>query len=346
MFLVPMHAPGVSIRRRPTASGWTLSDVHFDAVSLGPDALLGTLHGGWSQLLSAVGTEGGGIFHVGFAQRALDELRTSAVDATEFGKFCAETAAAQRLALRAIPDADRVAAPPAASAMAKVYATELLQRIARFSGAERDYVEWVHPTIGGGTNEMKRTQIARSLLAGPGATTTIAVASDANHSPATTLAAAADMAGAAGAALELAVERARERHQFGRPIGEFQAIAHRLADAAIDVTVVDLAVDAAALALEHDDPQAPLLAAQAKALANEALPASMPTSRSTSGTAASSRWPGSTEPRPNSTGSSPRPCSPHPTCESFAPQRPLALTSPRKGEDRDHNASRTGAPRH
>ncbi|HEU5006159.1 MAG TPA: acyl-CoA dehydrogenase family protein [Jatrophihabitantaceae bacterium] len=41
-------------------------------------------------------------------------------------------------------------------------------------------------------------------------------------------------------ALELTAEYARERQQFGRPIGSFQAVAQRLADAYIDVEAVRL----------------------------------------------------------------------------------------------------------
>ena len=41
-------------------------------------------------------------------------------------------------------------------------------------------------------------------------------------------------------ALELTAAYAREREQFGRPIGSFQAVAQRLADAYIDVEAVRL----------------------------------------------------------------------------------------------------------
>jgi 3-oxocholest-4-en-26-oyl-CoA dehydrogenase beta subunit len=47
-------------------------------------------------------------------------------------------------------------------------------------------------------------------------------------------------AGVAGRALELTAEHARTRVQFGRPVGSFQAVAQRLADAFIDVEAVRL----------------------------------------------------------------------------------------------------------
>ena len=50
----------------------------------------------------------------------------------------------------------------------------------------------------------------------------------------------AAQAGVIERALELTAEYARSRVQFGRPIGSFQAVAQRLADAYIDVEAVRL----------------------------------------------------------------------------------------------------------
>jgi acyl-CoA dehydrogenase len=55
-----------------------------------------------------------------------------------------------------------------------------------------------------------------------------------------TVALAAYQTGVLERALELTAEYAREREQFGRPIGSFQAVAQRLADAYIDVEAVRL----------------------------------------------------------------------------------------------------------
>ena len=46
---------------------------------------------------------------------------------------------------------------------------------------------------------------------------------------------AADLLGSASRALDLAVEYAKDRVQFGRPIGSFQAVKHRCADMLVDV---------------------------------------------------------------------------------------------------------------
>ena len=51
-------------------------------------------------------------------------------------------------------------------------------------------------------------------------------------------------------ALELTAEYAKTREQFGRPIGAFQAVAQRLADAYIDVEAIRLTLWQAAWRLE------------------------------------------------------------------------------------------------
>ena len=61
--------------------------------------------------------------------------------------------------------------------------------------------------------------------------------------------------------LELARSHALDRVQFGRPISEFQAVRHRLADTLVAIETAD-----AGLAAAWDDPS-PDTAAMAKALA-------------------------------------------------------------------------------
>ncbi len=73
--------------------------------------------------------------------------------------------------------------------------------------------------------------------------------------------------GLAQGAFEAATAFAKERHQFGRPIGEFQGLQWMLADMAIQLNAARLAVyRAAASADPFPDP---LLAAQAKVFASE-----------------------------------------------------------------------------
>ncbi|HEY8545810.1 MAG TPA: acyl-CoA dehydrogenase family protein, partial [Acidimicrobiales bacterium] len=65
------------------------------------------------------------------------------------------------------------------------------------------------------------------------------------------LLAAAQQVGLGAAALATGTAYAKERHQFGRPIGSFQAVKHLLADAAVDLEVARAAVDAAAVTLDE-----------------------------------------------------------------------------------------------
>ncbi|MEU3623262.1 acyl-CoA dehydrogenase [Amycolatopsis coloradensis] len=74
---------------------------------------------------------------------------------------------------------------------------------------------------------------------------------------------AAEQAGAAARAFELTVEYSRQRHQFGRPIGGFQALKHRMADLYVLVETARSAAYAA--------PESSRLAAVAKVHCSEAL---------------------------------------------------------------------------
>jgi alkylation response protein AidB-like acyl-CoA dehydrogenase len=83
---------------------------------------------------------------------------------------------------------------------------------------------------------------------------------------------AAEMLGGASRALELAVEHAKDRVQFGRPIGSFQAVKHRCADMLVDVEGMRSSVYHAAWCISADDPDAAVAASTAKVWCSDAGP--------------------------------------------------------------------------
>ncbi|MEV5879515.1 acyl-CoA dehydrogenase family protein [Streptomyces sp. NPDC052101] len=84
---------------------------------------------------------------------------------------------------------------------------------------------------------------------------------------------AAEQVGAAERCLELTVAYARARVQFGRPIGSFQAVKHRLADAYVLVESARSAALGAAFAAAEGSPELPRYAAAAKSACSEAFSA-------------------------------------------------------------------------
>ncbi|TNC24932.1 acyl-CoA dehydrogenase family protein [Amycolatopsis alkalitolerans] len=82
---------------------------------------------------------------------------------------------------------------------------------------------------------------------------------------------AAEQAGAAGRALDLTVEYTKQRHQFGRPIGGFQALKHRMADVYVHVEAARSALYAAIVAALDGDPEFPADAATARLVCSEAF---------------------------------------------------------------------------
>jgi alkylation response protein AidB-like acyl-CoA dehydrogenase len=80
----------------------------------------------------------------------------------------------------------------------------------------------------------------------------------------------AEMLGAAARVLELSVEYAKDRVQFGRPIGSFQAVKHRCADMLVDVEGMRSAAYYAAWAVGAGDADASAAASAAKVWCSDA----------------------------------------------------------------------------
>ncbi|GAA2891844.1 hypothetical protein GCM10010472_57950 [Pseudonocardia halophobica] len=82
---------------------------------------------------------------------------------------------------------------------------------------------------------------------------------------------ASEQAGAAAFVLERTVAYAKERVQFGRPIGGFQAIKHMLADLLLESESAISAARWAAAAADEGDPDLPALASLVRAYCSDAF---------------------------------------------------------------------------
>jgi alkylation response protein AidB-like acyl-CoA dehydrogenase len=87
---------------------------------------------------------------------------------------------------------------------------------------------------------------------------------------AATVALCAEMIGGAAQVLELSVDYAKVRHQFGKPIGIYQAISHRLADMLVEVESARSLTYYAAWAIEADAADRSVAASIAKAYTSDA----------------------------------------------------------------------------
>jgi alkylation response protein AidB-like acyl-CoA dehydrogenase len=81
---------------------------------------------------------------------------------------------------------------------------------------------------------------------------------------------AAEQVGGAQRVLEMSVEYAKTRIQFGRPIGSFQAIKHKCADMLLEVESAKSAAYYAGWAAAEDNDELPVTACLAKAYCSEA----------------------------------------------------------------------------
>ena len=80
---------------------------------------------------------------------------------------------------------------------------------------------------------------------------------------------ASEQLGIAERCLEMTVAYVKERRQFARPVGSFQAIKHRLADLWVAVTQARAAARYAAACLATGDPETAIAVALAKAACSD-----------------------------------------------------------------------------
>lgn len=81
----------------------------------------------------------------------------------------------------------------------------------------------------------------------------------------------AEMIGGAQRVLDISVAYAKERVQFGRPIGSFQAIKHKCAEMMLQVESAKSAAYYAAWAVDEDATEAPIAVSMAKAYCSDAF---------------------------------------------------------------------------
>jgi alkylation response protein AidB-like acyl-CoA dehydrogenase len=81
---------------------------------------------------------------------------------------------------------------------------------------------------------------------------------------------AAELTGVAQRAMEMAVDYAKERKQFGRPIGSYQAVSHQCAQMLLETEGARSVVYHAAWAADNEPDTASLAASMAKAYASDA----------------------------------------------------------------------------
>jgi alkylation response protein AidB-like acyl-CoA dehydrogenase len=200
MFVVPLDAEGVTVRRRATANGWDLSEITLDDVRVGPDAVLGVVGRGFTQMAAALVDERSGAAWAGWATRMVAALGAWSLTITDAAlqreavhavvALQADLAVAHRFVERVMRLQDAGRPVNAEAAASKVWVTELLQRIARtaldLGGVEAlawapviadplpnvplggriawEYLERIHCAVSVGANELQRDAIGRAAM--------------------------------------------------------------------------------------------------------------------------------------------------------------------------------------
>jgi len=184
-----MGSPGITVRPLITQSGERTNEVFLDDVPVGAAGLVGEESGGWAAITHQLDLER--LFAVGLLRWQFEQLVTGQPDVGEpyarhrLAALGADVEASRRLNVRAAWMIDSGATPYAEASMAKVWYSELRQRLAlealdlmgpegqlaygeedapQAGHFERSYRSSTVFKFGAGTNEVQRTIIAQQAL--------------------------------------------------------------------------------------------------------------------------------------------------------------------------------------
>ncbi|AUC96235.1 acyl-CoA dehydrogenase [Bradyrhizobium sp. SK17] len=203
MFIVPMDAPGITIRPSATMYDGTFANIFYDNVRIPAENLVGEVNGGWKVLTGALAFErglvGGGIVlkvaHA-FEQLRADvmagegdrSLASDPIVRDRMATLASEIEIGRQLMMRCAELAADGVTPPEYGAISKVFSGELMERFGeaaldilgmraalseqmpgaidngRFEQNLRHSLMWV---ISIGTNEIQRSLIAQRALGLP-----------------------------------------------------------------------------------------------------------------------------------------------------------------------------------
>lgn len=204
IFIVPMNAPGMTVRPSMALYGHTFCTEFLDNVRVPADALVGELNGGWKILTSALATErilmGGSVtLALAVFNDLLSHVRTSSDTDGEplrldgaardrLACLASEIEVARQLLAHSVRMVEAGKVPLHEAAMSKVYTGELLQRVGETAidiggmgitleegqaGAitdgrmEQMLRRSIMMVVGGGTAEIQRSLIAQRGLGLP-----------------------------------------------------------------------------------------------------------------------------------------------------------------------------------
>jgi len=204
MFIVPMDAPGITIRPATTMYDGSFANIFYDDVRIPLENLVGELNGGWKVLTGALAFErglvGGGIVlkvahafeqlrrHVMAREDGAPSLSDDPIVRDRMATLASEIEVGRQLMMHCADLAADGITPPEYGAMSKVFSGELMERFGeaaldilgmraaiseqmpgaidngRFEQNLRHSLMWV---ISIGTNEIQRNLIAQRGLGLP-----------------------------------------------------------------------------------------------------------------------------------------------------------------------------------